>query len=198
MDRIKAAGGAYECAGEVISFTTQENCVTDELNTIFHRGPMLSTRNTLIGMSFVNLGSNSYGICVFEPGFKTDHRLPPPGWVATYPVDKQSGVPAAMPLGEAPDPAPEIPDELKGSPVSIYFYSDLDRVDMFTLAVADTNFNIPTKLILKADFPTHTPGSEAHTLPKQPLSKSTIYRAHFKGTLASGTRIEREWTFSTK
>jgi hypothetical protein len=195
VDRIAAAGGTYAHVGEVISFSKQADCLSVLLNSVFHRSALLSTKMTAIGMGFVDLGP--YGVCVFEPGYKVAAQTGQ-GWVGFYPTDEQSGVPVGMPTGEAPDPAPDVPNAIKGSPISIYFDTALKSVEVFTVTARGASTSVPTRLILKEKFPFYMTASEAHILPAQLFSGATTYDVVFKGTLASGRAVDRNWSFVTQ
>jgi len=196
VNRIAAAGASYAYSGEVMAFNSHDTCLSGELDTVFHRGPLLSPMDMSIGMGFVDLGT-SYGVCVFEPGYKTSPSRPPSGWIGVYPGDRQLRVPTGMPRGEAPDPAPEIPNATKGYPISVYLNDNIRSVDTFTVTAVGASTATPVKLIMRADFPAYLSASEAHILPKQPLAAATTFNVVFKGTNVTGQSVEKSWSFST-
>jgi uncharacterized protein YkwD len=192
-DRL-AYVGRNSSAGEVISF--REDCIDDLLNSIFHRDGLLDTSITGFGIGLRRASNNQDLACVVE--YSTSSSvIRPTGWVGLYPMPGQTGVPLGMVGGEAPDPAPSVPNAQKGSPVTIYLNTPLASVTSFTLRDAATSAMVPVLLLTKKEFPGHISDTVAHILPAQLLTTDTTYTASFSGVLVDGTVVTKEWSFST-
>jgi uncharacterized protein YkwD len=193
-DRKIAAGGAGS-AGEVIAFNPHPECVSVLLNTVFHRDGLLDTRANEIGIGLAF--TPPFGrACVINTG-STDFRpVYPTGWVGIYPGQGQANVPLGM-GGEAPDPAPEIPADVRGSPVTIYTQNPITLISTFTLTPEGSSQPIVSKLLTSKEFPGYIRSTTAHILPVQKLLPNTRYTAVFRGTTSNGA-LEKTWTFTTK
>lgn len=200
LNRIEVAGAKYLYSGEVISFnaTDPADCVPNILNTIFHRNAFLLTSLQRVGLAYIPNPSMNSSICVLEPAYKTNDNLRPANWVGIYPADGQVSLPTGMPFGEVPDPAPEIANSQKGSPVSIYVDQDLSSVTSFTLTAAGASAATSVKFITAADFPVYLGRKESHILPTQPLVAATRYNVSFRGVLVNGKKVDKDWSFTTK
>ncbi|MDD2927166.1 hypothetical protein, partial [Rhodoferax sp.] len=201
-DRISAAGGQqYANAGEVMSFSAPRSCVGDLLNSVFHRSALLMTSTQFVGFGLQTTRTVAHpagaDVCAIEYGFKGQGNTRPSNWLGVYPGQGQTNVPVAMPIGEAPDPAPEVPNSSKGSPVSIYLNDRVATVDSFTLTANGSATSVPVKRITSADFPNYVGYSTVHILPTQPLAKGTLYNVSFKGSLSNGQTVGKDWSFTT-
>ena len=194
QDRAKYVGDADTFFGEVISFSP--NCINELLDTVFHRSGLLGASYKNIGLAVKYSPNNQNTACVVDLG-SSAAVTQPAGWVGVYPAQGQTAVPVGMFVGEAPDPAPSVPNANKGSPVSIYLASNLASVTSFTLTAAGASAPVPVVLITHADFPTYLSSAEAHILPTQRLAAATTYTANFSGVLANGATVTKSWSFTT-
>jgi uncharacterized protein YkwD len=202
VNRVAAAGSQFSYVGEVVSFRgfTQlpTDCAGELLNTIFHRNGLLNSQLSSIGIAYVTTPDSKSGACVINPAMKSVATVRPTGWIGVYPGEHQTSVPTGMPIGEAPDPAPGVPNAQKGSPVSIYLNSSLSSVSSFTLIATGTTESVPVVQITYSNFPTYLTKNEAHILPTRPLNSKTTYTANFVGVLSDGTNVKKSWSFVTQ
>jgi uncharacterized protein YkwD len=202
INRVSAVGANYAYVGEVVSFrgSTQQpaDCVNQLLNTVFHRSGLLNTDLSIVGLSYLDTPDKVSGACVIEPAYASVPRVRPTGWVGVYPGFNQTNVPIGMPIGESPDPAPNVPNAQKGSPISVYLNSALATVNSFTLVAAGSTLPVPTVQITYSNFPANLTKSEAHILPTQQLQNRTTYNVSFSGTLTDGTNTTKSWSFTTQ
>ena len=201
VNRVASAGSTYSYIGEVIAFISPPapptDCVGVLLNTVFHRNALLNTQLSTIGIGYSPTPDSKSGACVINPSMKSTPNIRPEGWTGIYPGENQTSVPTGM-GGEAPDPAPNIPNSQKGSPVSIYLNSALASVNSFTLTAAGSTVQVPTVQLTYADFPKYLTKNEAHILPTQLLASKTTYKVNFAGTMSDGTISNRSWSFTTQ
>ena len=199
-DRIKSFGGNYVYGGEVVSYYLLNKCLDLLLNTVFHRSALLNTDLQFFGIGFDKTNEypgNDFGsACVIKTAIKSKTNKTNTDWIGIYPANTQKNVSLGM-GGEAPDPAPEIPNIEKGSPVTIYTDKNISTISSFTLTAKGSAVSTPVKIIVKKDFPGYMTEKEAHILPKQLLLKNTTYEVKFRGTLIDGTPVNKDWTFST-
>ncbi|AOW12380.1 hypothetical protein LPB72_08010 [Hydrogenophaga crassostreae] len=205
VNRAIAAGFNTNYVAEVITpgytfFETYpyRGCVDGLLSTVFHRSGLLYYGLREFGSAFVLSEDKFSYACIIEPAINpANNPAPPAGWVAVYPLPNQQNVATSMGdgSGEAPNPVPSSP--LPGNPVSIYVEpQNTLGISAFELRDA-LGAVVPSKLLVKADFPGYLTDYMAYLVPLSPLNASMEYTARFAGTNA-GAPLVRTWSFRTR
>lgn len=205
VNRIIAAGYSPINSGENLDVIVGKNvgeepdmtvCMSNLLNTVFHRAALLDTTylNIGFGISKPTIAPNGFILraCVLDFGAKEIAPVLAQSWVGFYPFDGQTGVPVTM-KSEVPDPLPSAP--IKGGPIGIQTASLQNlTVNNFTLRDASGQV-VNAKVVTRADT-TYMRTNEAYLVPIGSLIVNSTYFVTFTGT-SNGTIVNKNWSFKT-
>ncbi len=164
-----------------------EAAVSDWIDSVFHRIPILRTDLLEIGYGDASVGP--LNVQVLDLAFRDTGS---PGQVVLYPAPDQADVPPAFLGNEIPDPAPRAEYPI-GYPITVIF----DR--RATATVQSFHLRDPAGV----DLPGFSllPGTETENafafLAQDPLQTSTVYSMEVNYTL-NGVASQRTWRFRTR
>ncbi|HEV3232627.1 MAG TPA: CAP domain-containing protein [Candidatus Dormibacteraeota bacterium] len=168
---------------------TPDGAVSDWVDSVFHRFPIMRPDLTAIGFGDALIGE--LPIEVMDMGYSTagvDERS-----ITPFPADGQTGVPTAFLGNELPDPVPAGGAYPTGYPVTVNFAPSA------RVLIADFRITDPggAGLPLYSIQPTPA-GSEnvLSMLPRAPFKASTRYRVRITGTIDGGA-FSLDYSFTT-
>lgn len=186
--RTEAHGWHSGPVGEDITHRgSPEGGVTDWVNSVYHRFPILRSDLTAIGFGDCGVGSLPMEDMEFGFGGQGGPHHPP----TPYPADGQINVPAIFVDNEIPDPVPAGQARTTGYPVTVNFDP---RVHITVTALTLTD---PTGRPIdgyKLD-PSVATENCASFLPVPPLSAGATYTAHITGSSTDGP-FDITWRFT--
>jgi hypothetical protein len=203
-DRVRAAGyplaGAY-VTGEIIAASTSNSgfYMAEQLvSAIYHRFVMfepmfkeMGTGSATASDSYVYLTANLAATRGYGAGL-------PSHTIVTWPFNGQTGVePNFLSDSEEPDPIPDNGVNEVGYPISVHAnLTETVVVQSFTVH-ARGGANLNTRLLVQGQDKNTNMASVAAIVPMSRLASNTIYDVSFTGTVG-GTRVTRDWSFTTK
>lgn len=193
FDNENVAFSIGKAPGEEPSVTS---CLTDLVNSVFHRATLLSSLYREIGFAVSDsvLDANGYKTKACVINFASNQLPPafPSDFAGIYPVAGQTGLALSMSL-ERPDPAPEF--SVKGYPLSFQgaFPTTL-TVTKFELRDANAAL-VATKLLTRAQTLSLSP-NEAYLVPNGALKQNAVYFATFTG-ISGVVPVSKSWSFTT-
>ena len=160
--------------------------VSDWVNSVFHRFPILRPDLVAIGYGQAEVGS--INIQDMEFGYAAPGSATP----VRYPADGQSKVPAVFVDNELPDPVPSGDARTTGYPVTVTFAAG-DSVSLTSFTLSG-----PDGAALDGYLLAPSPSTEnsASLLPAAPLRPATTYTAHIVATV-DGRAYDQTWSFTT-
>lgn len=195
-----------------ISYLTPNNVekslVGSLINTVYHRGALMSQTATDIGISYLVKSLNVPGapstlftVRLYIDLGKKKTQNNASDFVTVYPRDNQNDVILFMNT-EEPNPVPDLEmsqdavSKGTSSPVSIMFAEgSVVKVDSFIIKNSTSGIEFPTRTISYSTDKLVTPNS-VYSIGKQPFEKNTKYKADFIGTV-NGVTVKKSWTFTT-
>ena len=195
-----------------ISYLTPNNIektlVNSLINTVYHRGALMSQSATDVGISYLIKSSNIpgapstlYTVRLYIDLGKKKTQNNASDFVTVYPRDNQEDVILFMNT-EEPNPIPDLQmsqdavSKGTSSPVSIMVAEGKTiKVNSFKIKNTTTGVDFPSRTI---SYPTDTlvsPNS-VYLIGKQPYEKNTKYTVDFDGTI-DGVSIKKSWSFTT-
>ena len=160
--------------------------VSDWLNSVYHRFPIMRPDLVAIGFGEATLGS--LDIEDMEFGYATPAAAPP----VRYPAPGATNVPAIFGDNELPDPVPKGAPRTTGYPVTVTFaIADRVRLSSFVLVGPDGQAVAAYQLV-----PSAATENSASLLPVAPLARGATYTAHVVASDA-GHGYDETWSFTT-
>ena len=187
IDRDRHFGYGGTRADEVITHVlTPSSSITDWVDSVFHRYPLVDGETTMIGYGEARIGILS--ISVLDIGLKQPGSADP----VVYPSSDETNVPAAFMDNEVPDPLPQGATKPAGYPITL----QLGGAQKLT---------VTTGRLLGPDgqeVPSYTlnPGNQVTAaqwslIPHNPLKTGARYTAEVVGT-ADGKDFSKSWSFT--
>jgi uncharacterized protein YkwD len=203
-NRVQAAGytlaGSY-VSGEIIAATTSNSgfYMAEQLvSAIYHRFVMFEPLFRDMG---TGTGTTSAGYNFFTTNLGATRGYSaglPSHTIVTWPFNGQTGVePNFLSDSEEPDPIPDNGVNEVGYPISVHAnLTETVVVQSFTVH-ARGGANLNTRLLVQGQDKNTNMASVAAIVPMSRLASNTIYDVSFTGTVG-GTRVTRDWSFTTK
>jgi uncharacterized protein YkwD len=168
------------------------------MNTLYHRVPIATYRNTDIGYGLSLLNNKTMDVMDFGNKSST---APAARVISTYPVNNQTDILTGW-FEEGPDPLPGKPRPM-GFAISVHIAQPANApqgTDMVmnsgTLTDA-TNQTVPVYFMDRTSDPNMILGDDYFIVPQQPLNVGVKYTARVTGTDTQGNQFDTTWTFST-
>ncbi len=190
LTRAQHFGYPARAMAEVITHRADpEGAVTDWIDSVFHRVPLL--RADLVEVGFGDAYLRPLSVQVMDLAYRPDG--PATGRIVLYPAPDQQDVPPQFNGNEIPDPAPNAAypvgypitatfDRLARVRVTDWHLRDQGRVDLAGIALT------PDKPEMENSFA---------FLANSPLQAGATYSMELNGTL-NGTAFHRVWSFTTR
>ncbi len=195
-DRAKTAGYTGGKIREMYCQAEKYQFAIDYLlNTVYHRLRLLDPKIKEIGYGAYRINDNT--IHVFDIGY--DDTLTAQNEFITFPGNLSADNEIQFSGMESPSPLPETLKGPTGTPISIIFNKDIEKIETVELTNSDTGEILKTHIIDSNNDVNKRTINGAIILPIDKLTPSTNYvatvRVIFKGT----TDVkEIKWTFKTK
>ena len=187
-NRIAVTGYQATITSEVIAYSVgmkpgaepdTKNCLSQLVNTVFHRASLMDTSMLEIGfgISGNTIDKNGYLLraCVVDLSSKQTAPILTRGWSGIYPFDQQVDVPLIF-IGENPDPIPSSP--VKGSSISIQSASGQTLL-VTSFVLSDSNgLAVNSKVLTRTDS-TFLRTNEAYLVPIGSLAANSSYFVTF-------------------
>lgn len=168
---------------------TAEAAVSDWVNSVFHRFPIM--RPDLAALGFSNATLGVLPIEVMDMGYNNsagDRRA-----IVPYPAPGQTDVPAAFFGNELPDPVPKGGAYPTGYPVTVNF-NPYAHVVVTSSAITDAA-GAPVDCYVLQPTPAGTE-NVLSMLPKAPFKASAVYHVQVSGTI-DGSPFSQDYSFTT-
>ncbi len=187
LDRDRHFGYAGSRSDEVVAqVLTPSSSVSDWVNSVFQRYPLLDHESASIGYGQARIGVVSIAV------MDISSTQPGTSDAVVYPGIDQANIPAAFPDNETPDPLPEGAYKPAGYPISLEFGS-AQRLTVTSGRLLGPDGN---------EVPSYTlaPGSQITAaqwslVPHSPLIPGARYIAEVVGAV-DGTSFTKRWSFT--
>lgn len=194
-DRVQAAGypgyASENMSGSAVA-TYGAYYTQSLIDAPYHRQAQLGS-----GMEVgVGLTKDSAGVNSFVMDFGgVNNSGPSADQLVAYPAAGQTSVPLDWFVNEIPSPAPDLPGQRVGYPISISSPSKNLTVTNFTLA-DDKGVTVASRLLTTRTDSNQSLGNYAFIMPLAALAGNMKYTAHATGNVGS-KQFDVSWSFTT-